>query len=250
MKIKKLFIICHSLIFLLFSAAIIKPALFYWVLLFFNIILIFLSYRIIALRSDKNFLRYLILPIFFINSCFFYSSLLISKFFIFLILFSAILLLYYYYKSALKYYFIESDRKKNLPFWSNLFGFLTVFFGSSFIYGLPYFIKINNLILIILLLIILFLSFFQNILIERYPRRANLFFSFLFLFSLAPLLWSIFFLPFNYNVSGLIVSLAYYSALSFLIFYFKKELTIKKIKYNLLFVAFILLVTLISVKWR
>ncbi|PKM91709.1 hypothetical protein CVU82_00685 [Candidatus Falkowbacteria bacterium HGW-Falkowbacteria-1] len=250
MKIKRLFIVCHLLIFLLFSVAVVKPTFFYWVLLSSNLILVFISYRIIALRSDKSFLRYLILPVFFINSCFFYSSLLVSKLFIFLILFSAVLLLYYYYKSALKYYFIESDRKKNLPFWSNLFGFLTVFLGSSFIYGLSYFIKINNLILTLLLLVILFLSFFQNIFIERYSGRANLFFSFLFLFSLAPLSWSIFLLPFNYNVSGLIISLIYYSALSFVIFYFKKELTVKKIKYNLLFVGFVLLVTLISVKWR
>lgn len=250
MKIKKFFIVTHFLLFLIFSLATVKTGIFYWSLLAANLVLFFVSYKIISLRLHKDFLRYLVLPILFINSCFLYSSLLINRFLVFVFLLSSVLLLFYYYRSAVKYYFIESDRKKNLPFWSNLFGFLTVFFAGSFIYGLPYFIKINSWFMVLALSLVLFVSFFQNVSVEKSSLKNNLFFSTLFLFSVVPLLWSLLFLPFNYNVSALIVSLLYYSSLTLSVAYCKKDLTLKKIRYNLIFVFIMLLLVSLSAKWK
>ncbi len=250
MKIKKFFVITHFFLLLFFILAVFKPTFFYWSLLPVNLILFFISYRIISLRLDKSFIKYLILPILFINASFFYGSLLAGKFLFILFLLLAVFLLFFSYRSAVKYYFIESDRKKNLPLWSNLFGFLTVFLSSSFVYSLPYFMKIESWLLVLILSIIVFISFFQNIAVEKMPIKIDLFFSFLFLFSMVPLLWALLLMPFNYNILGLLASLFYYSALNFVVFYLKKDLTVKKVRYNLLFTFLLLLIILLGARWK
>ncbi|MFA5420557.1 MAG: hypothetical protein WC280_00820 [Patescibacteria group bacterium] len=249
-KIKKISIFVHFLVFLLFFIVILKPSFFYWSIAISNIIIIIFSYSIINLRGRSGFARYLILPIFFINLSFLYSSLLASKAVAIFVLFSATFLLFYYYRSALKYYFIESDKKKNLPVWSNLFGFLTVFIGSAFIYGLPYFLKINYFLLAIFLSVLIFVSLFHNIKIESDSSRKAFMFSLVVLFSLIPISWFIFFLPFNYNVLALILSLFYYNALMFIVLYAEKSLSVKKIKYNIVFSLIFLFLILVSVNWR
>lgn len=250
MRIKKILVAIHFLIFLVVFLGIIKSSLFYFSLLFLNLILFFLSYKIIILRGKINFSQYLILPIFFINSVFFYSSLLSSRLLSLGLLLISVLFLFYYYKSSIKYYFAESDKKKNLPLWSNLFAFLTIFFGSAFVYSLPYFIRVDNWLLIICLNLILFLAFFQSMYIEKFPIKTIVFFSVLFLFCLNPLFWSLFLLPFDFNVLAFIISLVYYLSLSFVVFYLKKELSFKKIKYNIGFFIFILLLVFLGISWR
>jgi hypothetical protein len=250
MRIKKFLLLAHSFLLVFLMAAVFKPSVFYWLLIPVNSILFIISYRIINLKPDRSFLKYLILPILFVDSCFFYGSLLPSRLLFALLLFFSVMLLYYYYRSAVKYCFIESDRRKNLPFWSNLFGFLTVFLASSFIYGLPYFINIHNWLLLLILASVLFVSFFHNLSVEKKIIQTDLFFSFFFLFSVFPLLWSLLLMPFNYNILGLIVSLFYYSGLNFTIFYLNKELTVKKIRYNLIFIGLFLLLILLGAKWK
>ncbi len=250
MRIKKFLLLAHLFLLFFLMIAAFRPSIFYWVLLIANIILFFISYRIVKLKPGSGFLKYLILPILFVNACFFYGSLLASKFLFILILFFSVLLLFYYYRSAIKYCFIESDRRKNLPFWSNLFGFLTVFLSSSFLYGLPYFINISVWLILSILLIVLFVPFFHNLSVEKKTIQTDLFFSFFFLFSIFPLLWALLLMPFNYNVLGLLVSLFYYSSLNFTVFYLNKELTVKKLRYNLIFISLFLLLVLLSAKWK
>jgi len=127
---------------------------------------------------------------------------------------------------------------------------LTVFLSSSFVYSLPYFMKIESWLLVLILSIIVFISFFQNIAVEKMPIKIDLFFSFLFLFSMVPLLWALLLMPFNYNILGLLASLFYYSALNFVVFYLKKDLTVKKVRYNLLFTFLLLLIILLGARWK
>lgn len=250
MRIKKFLLLTHFLLLFFLLFAVFVPRSFYWILLVVNFVLIFISYRIIRLKPQKSFLKYLILPIFFINACFFYGSLLASKLLFVLILFFSVLLLFYYYRSFIKYCFTDSSRKENLAFWSNLFGFLTVFLASSFLYGLSYFIKIPIWLSLFSFLIVLLIAFFHNLSLEIKSRQNNLFFSFFFLFSIFPLVWSLFLMPFNYNVLALIISLFYYSSLNFINFYLNKNLGFKKLRYNLIFISLFLFLVLLSAKWK
>jgi hypothetical protein len=249
-RIKKTSILIHSLVFALFFIVVLEPGFFYWALAINNVLILLFSYLIINLRGRRGFARYLVLPIFFINLSFLYSSLLTSKPLVAFFLFSSTFLLFHYYKSALKYYFIESDKKKNLPIWSSLFGFLTVFLGSAFVYGLPYFLRINYILLAILLFILLFVALFHNIKLEIRSNKKSLLFTTIALFSLAPISWFIFFLPFNYNVLALILSLTYYNALMFITLYVDRNLSNKKIKYNIIFSLIFLALVLAIVNWR
>jgi len=206
-----------------------------------------------SILLDKKRLSFFVLPFLFINFLSFYSSLLINKWLIFGIVLLAMFFSYYY--------FVEFRLRLNRDFDFNLGNFfvlsdveglLLVFLGASFIYSLPYFLNFKNWMLLIIIVLILFFAIWQNILIvnKQKQKQETLRSSFLFLLVLLPIVGSLFFLPFNFNVLGLILTLCYYTGLSFIRFHLSETLTNKKIKYNLIFIIVLLLTIFLTVRWR
>lgn len=250
MRIKKFFLVSHVSLFFILMLSMLQPSWLYWLLIFININMAIISLKLSKVRSKDIFLKYLLIPIIMLNSVYLYTGLLVSNWLIFAFLSLAVILSYYYYRSAIKYYRIETDKKKNLPMWSSVFSLLSVFFAGAFLYGLPYFTNINTLFLILVLALVIFICSFQNLVVESDSYHLSFLFSVLLLFSIIPVIWSMTLLPFNYNVLSLIVSLLYYIGLNFIIFYLTKNLSIKKIRYNLLFLVVSLILIFVSVNWE
>lgn len=249
---KKIFFF-HSLFLIVLASGFIWPNLYYWSLLVFNVIFLIFVLMFNSILLDKKRLSFFILPFLFINSLALYSSLLINKWLILGMILSAMFFSYYY--------FVEFRLRLNRDFDFNLGNFsvlsdveglLLVFLGASFIYSLPYFLNFKNWMLLIIIVLILFFAIWQNILIvnKQKQKQETLRSSFLFLLVLLPIVGSLFFLPFNFNVLGLILTLCYYTGLSFIRFHLSETLTNKKIKYNLIFIIVLLLTIFLTVRWR
>lgn len=247
---RKIFLF-HLVFFLVLLSGFIWPTLYYWSLLVFNLLFIVFVLIFNKILLDKKRLIFFVLSWLFINSLSLYSSLLINKWLIALLLFTGLSISYYY--------FVEFRQRLNRDFnfnfgnfsiLSDVKGLLLVFLGSSFIYGLVYFLNVKNWVLLSAILIILFFTIRQNIFIVKKQAGETLLASLLFLTALLPIVGSLFFLPFNYNILGLILSVCYYFGLNFIRFYLSDSLTVKKIKYNLIFIIALLIVIFLTISWR
>lgn len=247
---KKIFLF-HLLFFLLIISAFIWSQAFYWILIAFNILFLFYFFKSKKIILEKKDYWFFVLPGLFINSLFFYLSLLVSKFYIILFLIIGLSISFYYFIGLRKRFFRKSSLSSDgFSIWSDVLSFLFLFLSTSFFYGLTYFLNIGNWILFLGIFFVLLVSSWQNIFLVKENIKSTIFFGSLFLFSVLPLAWVLFFLPFNYNILGLLLSLCYYLGLSLIRFYLTKSLTIKKIKYNLIFIISLLTIILLLVKWR
>lgn len=251
MSVKKMVALFHLFFWVVLFIGFLVPHFFYWVLLIFNLSFLFFNNRLGRLANYKSSIFYLILPWVFVNGLFFYSSLLVSMVLIAILLALGVLLSFYYFIGLKKHLSRRSSSSSNNFFiWTDVLGLLSVFLVSSFVYGLNYFLNISNFTSNLIIVLVLFLSAWRNISVILRDYKNIIFLSSIFILGFIPLVVAISFLPFNFNVLGLMLSVFYYSALNFLRFYFSNSLTIKKIKFNLLFVIAILLIIFLTVKWR
>lgn len=251
MSLKRKIFLFHCFFYVIFLIGFFVPRAYYWSILAFNLFfLLFIFY----LRNVNLGLRkyiYFLLPGLFLNSLFLYLSLLANKVYLVLILSLALPLSYYYFKELRKKLIRDADLSVGSFFgWADSIALLLVFFASAFSYALSYFLNVSNYILILVILLVLFISIWQSLLFIGTKLRSSLLFSFLFLTALLPIVWALFFLPFTYNVLALILSICYFFGLNFVRFHASNTLSIKKIKYNLLFMLMSLLVLLTTIKWR
>ena len=251
MSVKRKFFLFHCFFCLIFLVGFFVPQTYYWSILGFNVFfLLFVFY----LRNINSVLRkyiYFILPGLFLNSLFLYLSLLTNKFFLVVFLLFGVSLSYYYFKELRRKLIRDADFSVgSFLGWADTVALWLVFLASSFSYALTYFLKISNYLLIIIILSVLFVSIWQSLLFIGTKLKTSLLYTILFAIALIPIAWSLFFLPFGYNVLGLILTICYYFGLSFIRFYLMDNLSLKKIKYNLIFMILSLAVLLTVVKWR
>lgn len=251
MSAKRTILLFHFLFFVIIIIAFWQANLFYWGLLAFNLLFVFFNFRLIkSLKGNKKFF-YFVLPWIFLNGLFFYSSLLVSKFLVALFLFLGVASSFYYFKGLRKHLSRDTSvATNNFAIWADTLGLLSVFLISSFVYGLNYFLNVSDWVLLTLISLILFLSAWQNIFIILNNHKKSWDLSLFFLLAISPIAGSLFLLPFSFNVSGMIVTVIYYFALSFLKFSLTGNLTNKKIKYNLIFIIGLLVVIFLTIKWR
>lgn len=249
--LKRKIFVFHLLFFLPLLGGFVWPFFYYQSLSLFN--LLFIVFSLILGRSliDKRRLVFFVPPWLLLNSAALYASLLSQFYLAVLILLLAGLLSYYYFLGFRQR--LNRDSNFNLgsfSVWSDILSLLLVFFGSSFIYALVYFLNVNIWLLGLLICLLLFIVFRQNIFIVKKDSSRILSSTLLISLALSPIVWSLFFLPFNYNFLGLILSVIYYGALNLVRFHLGETLTKKKIKYNLIFIIALLLIIFLTVKWR
>lgn len=128
--------------------------------------------------------------------------------------------------------------------------FLSFFFLSSSIYGLELSLSLSSWILISLLLLLAALISYS--ILNRFIKEKKTLWLMVgvLVVILAQLAWPIYLLPFDYNVLGLFLSLAYYTILNLIKFYFSGTWNKKNLNYLLLFVASLLFIIFITAKWR
>lgn len=251
MSTRRITLFFHFLFFIIFLVVFWFPGSYYWCLLAFNLCFWFYGYQLRTSTKQSNRLFYFVLPWLFMNAMFFYSGLMVNKLVIVLFVFLGLLLSYYYFR-GLRHYLSRENFMTTSSFsvWTDVLSLLLVFLASSFSYGLNYFLNVADWALLLIIVLVLFLAIWQNIFIIINDYRRSLFLSSLFLLAISPVAGALFFLPFNFNVQGIILAITYYFSLSFMRFSLLNNLTNKKIKYNLIFIIALFLVLFLTIKWR
>jgi hypothetical protein len=231
MKYSKLLVLLTpASLFVLFQFLIFKPSWLYFVLFF--CIAIFLTTAFIFLKESKQkkdqFILFL-LPIFFSLSILSYIT--ISSKFTNQILVVINFVFIYFLLRNFYYYFFKI--KNNLNF-ENFFSYgnlLTVFFVSASAFGIKYFLNTPTWIIILSLIPIFALILYSVVWVNKINIRDSLIFILLGVIVLTEILWTISFLPFNYNTLGLILAICYYVYIGVVRFFLKigesEKMTIK-----------------------
>ncbi|MBU1684290.1 hypothetical protein KKC56_02385, partial [Patescibacteria group bacterium] len=127
--------------------------------------------------------------------------------------------------------------------------FLTFFFTSSVIYGLQSFIHAPIWMLMIIITPIIFLMTYNILWINEINNKENFIFILINYLILAEITWSLSFLPLNYHIIALILSICYYVLVNLLKLYLKNILTYKTIKLYLISGCAGIILILLTAQW-
>ncbi|MBU1421256.1 hypothetical protein KJ978_02130 [Patescibacteria group bacterium] len=265
-----LIFITPATILFLFELYFIKPKTFYAVLILTNLLIFFtiklfkihlvkmsdshpLVLKIISPfieKTNKNWKNFLILPMCFATSIAIYSTLMTNKFFTQFLFLLNFLLIYSYIKNTYYYLihpkFYKNEKFENIVLYGN---FLTFFFTSSIIYGLQSFIHAPIWMLMIIITPIIFLMTYNILWINEINNKENFIFILINYLILAEITWSLSFLPLNYHIRALILSICYYVLVNLLKLYLKNILTYKTIKLYLISGCAGIILILLTAQW-
>lgn len=209
-----------------------NPSLFVWSVLFVNLI-VFWSVKMVygAGFGDKIFWNYLVLPFLFLNSLIGYFILISNKYFLHLLAFILLFFVYYYLRRL--YITKKSDTAvnwENISFYSS---FLSLFFLFSFINGAKSNLGLPAWLLIIILSAAIMLACYQFFWANGILSKENFLYIFIVVLVSTEMAWTFFFLPFSFNVPGLLLAIMYYMAVGIIRLYLKNALTARKVKFYL-----------------
>ena len=195
--------------------------------------------------------NYLILPLTLSMSAAIYSTLLSSRSGVqFVSLLTTGFLFFYYSNVYRSWRFPEKYKLENLEAVYSLGSWLAMFFGASAVYGLQYFLSLPNWLPTIVLLAIVMLLTYKSLWIRGFDIRHNLVFVFLLPFIVVQVGWSLYFLPFSYNVLGLILAMTYFLSVTLIKLHLGHRLDRRSLRRYLFFIAILLTLVLLTAKWR
>jgi len=255
MKPGRIIVLANLSLWLLLETFIFWPQFFYIVLLALNVVLALAIYLLLRQANlGRRLWNLWILPFLVLNSIVAYVILIpqdiwLNKFFIQALFILIIGFNFSYFKNI--YNSIHHpELPNNLSGLSTNFSFLSWFFLLSAIYGLQLFLNLSYWILILILIILALLTTYQYLWINNLKGRENYIFVFLSAFIIAQLAWSVYFLPFDYNSLGLIMALIYYVFLNLTRLHLSHNWNKKNLQFLLVFSGFIMLLILLTLKWR
>ncbi|MBU0636697.1 hypothetical protein KKH16_00610, partial [Patescibacteria group bacterium] len=200
------------IVFILLEIFFFFPKTIYVILILVNFVIFFTLWQIAkASNIDKRWWNFLILPVIMSSAIIVYSIFLKNKIFIQLFFITDIILLYFYLQ-CIYYYLLNPAIYKifsieNISFYSNFFAF---FLFSVVIYGLQSFLNTPIWLLELAILVISILMVYQITWANKIDFNKSMPYIFICCLVLVELSWSIFFLPFNYNIAGFILAIFYY----------------------------------------
>ena len=255
MKPGQLVILSNLSTWILLESFVIWPKLFYVILLLLNIVLVMTVYFLLH-KADlgRSWWNFWILPFLVLNSVVAYAILIpqdiwFNKLFIQALFALVIGFNFSYFKNIYDSVF-HSDQPNSLPNISANFSFLSWFFMLAAVYGLQLFLDLSYWVLIIILIILSLLTTYQYLWINNLRGRENYIFVFLSTFIVSQLAWSVYFLPFDYNSLGIIMALVYYVFLNLVRLYLSHSWNKKNLQSLLVFAGTIMLLVLLTLKWR
>lgn len=255
MKPGQIIILANLSLWLLLETFVFWPQFFYIALLLLNIVLILAVYFLVRpAKLGRSWWNFWILPFLVLNSIVAYAILIpqdiwFNKFFIQALFVLILGFNFSYFKNIYDSIF-HSDQPNSLAEISSNFSFLSWFFLLSAVYGLQLFLSLSYWILILLLIVLALLTTYQYLWINNLKGRENYIFVFLSAFVVAQLAWSVYFLPFDYNSLGIIMALIYYVFLNLVRLYLSHAWNKKNLKTLLIFSGTIMLLILLTLKWR
>ncbi|MDO9399199.1 MAG: hypothetical protein Q7T79_00715 [bacterium] len=229
------------------------PKMIYIILVLINLIIFFTVWRLTkASKIDKQWWNFLILPALMSSMVIAYSIFLNNNNKILIqLLFIASIIFLYFYLYCVYYYLIRPQSYKtfsieNISSYGNL---LTFFLTASTIYGLQSFLNLPIWILEIIMSVIIFLIVYQIIWANKIDFKKGLPYILVCCLILIEFSWSISFLPFNYNIAGLILTIGYYILASLMKDHLLDKLNKKAIKIYLSIGLISLLLILFTAQW-
>ncbi|MEI7620165.1 MAG: hypothetical protein WCJ57_01175 [Candidatus Falkowbacteria bacterium] len=255
MKPGQIIVLTNLSTWILLEIFIFWPKFFYLILLLLNITLITAVYSLMRKAElGRAWWNFWILPFLVLNSVVAYAILIpqdiwFNKLFIQALFILIIGFNFSYFKNIYNSVF-HSDQPNNLPNISANFSFLSWFFMLSAIYGLQLFLNLSYWILIIVLIVSALLTTYQYLWINNLRGKENYIFVFLSAFVVSQLAWSAYFLPFDYNSLGIIMALIYYVFLNLTRLYLSHNWNKKNLQSLLIFAGTIMLLVLLTLKWR
>lgn len=255
MKPGYIIVLTNLSLWLLMEAFAFWPQLFYVFLALANALLILAVYYLMHQgKIRRGWWNFWILPFLFLNGVIAYGILIpqdfwLNKVFLQLLFVLVVGFNFSYFKNAYEFCF-HPERPNNLAGLSSNFNFLSWFFALSAIYGLQLFLGLPYWILILVLVALALLSTYQNLWVNGLKTKENSIFIFLSAFIIAQLAWSAYFLPFDYNSLGLLIALSVYVILNLIRFYLSHNWNKKNLRSLLIFSGAIMLLLLLTVRWR
>jgi hypothetical protein len=231
--------------FIIFETFFFKAGLFYAALAVSQLFLL-VAVRVITGKRiiSGEFWSFSIFPLLFSGSLAAYSLLLVNHVAIHFLFAINLFFTYFYLKNI--YRGGQKEFLENISSFGNL---LVIFFSFSVIYGLESFLGLPIWLLILgsaaLVILLVYQIFWANA-IKAENVLAYVFLSGLLLTEIA---WAVYFLPFNYNTLGLLVTICYYLLIGFTKLSLGEKLTNRQIKLYLVsgLVSFLLILS--TAKW-
>jgi len=163
---------------------------------------------------DKRWWNFIILPVLFFDSLVAYLVLLPYKTNVALIqlLFITEAVFLYYYLRSVYYHSVlpTAERQASLENISSFGNFLSFFFAATAAYGLESFLNIPVWPLVAIILAVSILLTYQMLLAMKINAKTGIVYVLVISLIAAELAWSMFYLPFNFNVTGLVLAIDYY----------------------------------------
>jgi hypothetical protein len=229
----------------LFEAFVFNPGLFF-VSLALTVALYLIAVRIITGKMiiSRDFWNFSIFPVLFSSFLAIYSLLVINHFVIHFLFILNFFLNYLYLKNI--YRGAKTDFLENISSYGNL---LAIFFLFSTIFGLEPFLGWPIWILILCSAVAMIMIIYQILWANGVKADDILVYIFLSSLILAQLCWAIYFLPFNFNTLGLIVTICYYLLIGFVKLSLAGKLSNRSIKLYLVSGIGFLILILLTTKW-
>lgn len=223
-----------------------------YVILVLADLLIFFTLWQFCRRSqvDKKWWHYLILPVLTLSAALTYTIFLTNKTIIQVLFILTVVLIYFYLRYVFYYLLAPLNYKVfSIANISSFTNFLTFFLLAAIFYGLQSFLNISVWLLEVIMLPIFLLLIYQIVWANKIEIKKALLFILIGGFILFQFSWSISFLPFNYNISGLSLALTYYILAGLIINFLLDKLDKKKIRMYLAVGLVGLFLILITAKW-
>ncbi|MBI4812439.1 hypothetical protein HY798_03315 [Candidatus Falkowbacteria bacterium] len=249
--LRLLVLIVPFIVFLLFEWFFFYPKMIYVALALANLSIFFTAWQFARTSLvDKKWWNFFLLPAIFITSLAAYSLISSSKFLV-QILFAVNVIFLYFYCRSIYYFLLQPTLFKEAAF-ENIYSygnFLAFFFLSAVAYGLQ---SVLNLPVWPLIIIIypLFLALTHGAMWASGAReKGGVIYTLINCLVLIELWWSISFLPLNYNVAALILSICYYMSVSLIRLYLLGGLNKKMARLYLIFGFSSIFLVLLTARW-
>ena len=188
------------------------PKLIYLAVIFINLLIFFTVWRFgAASQVDREWWNYLILPAVMSTAIIAYSVFLNSRSVIQLLFVLNLLFLYVYFRQI--YYYLLKPRSYEVFSIENISSYaswLSFFFLAATVYGLESFLDFPIFYLALVVLAATALISYQIIWVNKIELKKAWLYILISCLVLVELCWSISFLPFNYNISGLCLAICFY----------------------------------------
>ncbi|MFH1233753.1 MAG: hypothetical protein V1649_03860 [Patescibacteria group bacterium] len=164
-----------------------------------------------ASNINKQWWNFFILPAIMSSMVIAYSIFLNNKILIQSLFIIDIFFLFFYLRSV--YYYLIYPQSYELFSIENISSYgnwLTFFFLSATVYGLQSFLDLPIWLLELIMLAVIILIVYQTIWANKIDFKKGLPYILICCLILIELSWAISFLPFNYNIAGLILAIGYY----------------------------------------